>query len=181
MRLGPTNMRRIDLTGGVVTGCILAVFYAFGLRPMLGAMTQRVDAAQTVQELQRLNTQAGSNVLRLKATLNSLDRQLAGVHLLSDRTQANHTISLVTELALNEGLIVESGTANEPEDHDIFAVVPIHLSGKGEFIAATRFIHALSEKHADIEVRSITLDSGSGAIGGPSAFRIELAWYVLPD
>ena len=63
----------------------------------------------------------------------------------------------------------------------MYAIVPIHISGKGEFVATARFIRALTEDHADVEVRSFTLTAATGARGGGSEFRIELAWYVLPE
>lgn len=180
MLFDSANIRRIDVAGCVVTGCIVAASYAIGLGPLFGAMADRADVAHTVQELTRLNRQAQNEVHRLKREIASLNKQLAGTHRLSDRTQVNHTISLVTERALKEGLIVESGTADEPIDSEMYAAVPIHISGKGEFIAAARFIRALTEDHADIEVRSFTLTAGTSTRGGGSEFRIELAWYVLP-
>ena len=175
------QFRRIDLAGCVIAGCIIAASYSIGLRPLFGAMADRADLSHGVQELKRQNRQSQGNVHRLARDIASLDEQLAGTQRLLDRTQVNHTISLVTEQALKEGLIVESSTADEPENSEMYAVVPIHISGKGEFSATARFIRALTEDHTDIEVRSFTLNSDATRNGGGSDFRIELAWYVLPD
>ncbi len=180
MSFGSPSIRRIDVTGCVVACCIIAASYGVGLGPLFGAMADRADAASAVQDLTRLNHQAEGDVHRLKREIASLNKQLEGTHRLSDRTQVNHTISLVTEQALKEGLIVESGRADEPIDSEMYSVVPIHISGKGEFVPTARLIRALTEDHADIEVRSFTLSAGTGVRGGTSEFRIELAWYVLP-
>lgn len=181
MQLGTMNIRRIDLTGSVIAGCVVAIFYAIGLRPLLTAINQQTEIANEIQQLQRSNNQAFADTKTLQTTLGTLDQQLAGVHRLSDRKQVNHTISLVTELALTQGLVVESSTAKEPQNSTMFAIVPIRISGKGDYVATTRFIHALNTQHADIELQTLTLNAAPGTGTGQPTFEIELAWYVLPE
>lgn len=169
------------MIGSVAASCVLASTYLLGVQPFFKSISERANIALAVSNAKQTIRVTRERVQHLQLTNSELEKQLAGTHRLADRKQVNHTIGLVTERALHEGLIVESGTADDPQGSEMFAIVPIQLSGKGDFIAVTRFIRILAEDHPDIEVRSFALDSGALVSGGTSGFQIELAWYVLPE
>ena len=172
---------KVDLGGGIASLMILGAGYGFGFRPIFEARTERRVLQQRLDTSRQLAVQRHMDEERIEEALADVRTRITGAIHLSDRAQANHTISLITDLAQNTGLIVESSTAGEAKDNELHAIVPILLSGKGGFLATTRFIHALVGQYPDVNVRSFQIASGRGSVGAASEFQLDLAWYVLPE
>ena len=172
---------KVDMGGVLASFLILGAGYGVGFRPLFEARSERRHLHQRLEASRQLAAQHRVDEQRIETALADVRARISGAIHLSDRAQANHTISLITELAQNTGLIVESSTAGETIDNELHAIVPILLSGKGGFLATTRFIHALVEQYPDVNVRSFQIATNPAAAGETPEFHLELAWYVLPE
>ena len=172
---------KVDMGGVLASFLILGAGYGVGFRPLFEARSERHNLHQRLDASRKLAAQRRVDEKRIDTALADVRARISGAIRLSDRAQANHTISLITELAQNTGLIVESSTAGETRDNELHAIVPILLSGKGSFLATTRFIHALVEQYPDVNVRSFQIATNPAAAGETPEFHLELAWYVLPE
>ncbi len=171
---------KVDVGGAIASLMILGAGYGFGFRPIFEARSERRALHQRLDASRQLAAERQVNELRLDKALADVRARISGAIHLSDRAQANHTISLITDLAQNTGLIVESSTAGEAKDSELHAIVPIQLSGRGGFLATTRFIHTLVGQYPDVNVRSFQIATSTGSAGATSEFHLDLAWYVLP-
>ena len=172
---------KVDMGGVLASFLILGAGYGVGFRPLFEARSERRHLHQRLDASRQLAARHRVDEKRIDTALADVRARISGAIRLSDRAQANHTISLITELAQNTGLIVESSTASETIDNELHAIVPILLSGKGGFLATTRFIHALVEQYPDVNVRSFQIATNPAAAGETPEFHLELAWYVLPE
>ena len=172
---------KVDMGGVLASFLILGAGYGVGFRPLFEARSERRHLHQRLDASRQLAARHRVDEKRIDTALADVRARISGAIRLSDRAQANHTISLITELAQNTGLIVESSTAGETIDNELHAIVPILLSGKGGFLATTRFIHALVEQYPDVNVRSFQIATSTAATAETPEFHLELAWYVLPE
>lgn len=171
---------RID-AGGVV-GCALvtaACYYALiqpaiqsretydALRPEVASRSQALrDARETASNLQ--------------AELDRITTELAQVPLkLESSSRVNSRLAGLAELASDHELELHQLLPDAMRSGDRYDVVPIFLSGNGDYTQITGFMKRVNEQFADVAVIGFDLQS-QGKPDQPAKFDIGLAWYTLP-
>lgn len=171
---------RIDAAGILACAVVTSLCFVTLVRPTTGNR-------HAYEQLQPQVTQREHDVQDARATLaslqNDLDKtkvQLHGLPLrLESSSQVNSRLARLAELAAQAGLDVYQILPDTTRAGQRYDVVPIVLSGGGDYVKVTRFMRDVHDNFADIAV--VGFDLGTDTQGALRArFDIGLAWYTLP-
>ena len=183
MKLDDTKRMRlmIELVGAGLCLVATGAFYFIGLGPLL---SQREDAA-THQA--KINAQR-SIALDLKRSLTQDRARLAGAEhelaqsplQLAPATDVNKRISLMTDLARKCGLKLDVVLPGVPSKGHRYEMVPIHISGTGNYRTCVSLLHRLRQEFPDTTVTSLNLSADPADTKAVARFSIDLLWHASP-
>ncbi len=167
----------IDLAGAA---CVLALaggVFFFGVRPHMLARSERAQAAEREQSLQRVLDQARAEQRRVEADLQKaaadIGARLIELRPVSDR---NRVIAELAGVAADAGLRVDSVSPGEAQRGRLMTVTGIRLAGRGDPGAFAGYLKSLHESFPDIALRTMEVVAlGQEAKDGVS-FSVDLAW-----
>lgn len=171
---------RIDLAGLGACALVSALGY-FGLvRPAL-------NHQQTYKQLVPKVAERSDELARARADLKTMQDQLeqTGARLdalplrLEQASRVNSRVARLADLASEMGLEVHEMLPDKARSGKRYDVVPISLSGAGDYNHVTRFMQRVHDSFADIAVMRFDLASDNPG-SDDATFDIDLAWYTLP-
>ena len=175
-----TRWWRIDAMGLLALALVTGACYA-------GLIAPTISHQQTYEQIQPQVVQRTEEVQDARASL-------ADLHEYLDQTQAdlqdlplrlksssgvNSRLAQLSEMASEVGLEIHQMMPDSVRAGQRYDIVPIVLSGAGDFAQVTRFMQRVHDNYADIAVVGFTLASESTATA-QARFDIGLAWYTLP-
>lgn len=183
MNSGPTTWkaRRLDAAGLGVLVVLTLFAYVGGYLP-LAESRQGFLAGQA--ELAKQRDQAD----RLEATLIARQKRwdqgskslAEGAIQLKPDTSLNQQLTLISGLALENGLRIDDVRIGNAVAETHCEVIPVVLAGTGTYRACTVFLHRLRETLPDTNVASFALTAEAGKASGAAKFRFSLRWHAAP-
>lgn len=152
-----------------------------GLRPLAAAQREAAMLKSRLAAHGESLRTARQGLDQARARVDDLRRQLDDATLtLYDLSELNQRLADLTELARASQLVVHQVQPGEPVSGPHFERVAIQLAGEATYQTFTRFLSRMHREIADVEVRSLHLQSAAGEMGGPTPFRLECLWYARP-
>jgi Tfp pilus assembly protein PilO len=175
-----TRWWRIDAVGIIALALVTVLCYAALIRPSISnqlAYEQlKPQATERTQQVQ----DARSSLTSLQAELDRTRVELQDLPLrLESSTRVNSRLAGIAELAAEMGLEVHQLLPDSVSAGQRYDVVPIVLTGSGDYARVTRFMRRVNDDFADVAVVGFALTSVNPTAQSAS-FDIGLAWYTLP-
>lgn len=177
------SLRMIDMAGAAVCVALTGVVFVGGVQPML---ERQAELSEAEVELQAKRAEAQQSEL----TLTSVRRQVS----LAEQTVAarplrlqplerlNTWLALIAETAASSGVQLDQLEPRKAIHAQHYETVPIRVVGRGNYQAATRFLHDLHEAMPDTAVPALKLEGNPQDDGGevPAKFEFDLLWHAAP-
>jgi Tfp pilus assembly protein PilO len=120
------------------------------------------DLAEARKEMKVLSTQIASNAIELQPA-----------------SQVNQRLAALTTLATANGLSLNELRPGAPTETNRYQMLPIHLTGAGDYPSCAAFLHGLHDSYTDVGLSSLeALNSDSSGETSRLNFQIELVWYT---
>jgi len=178
---GAVRWWRIDLAG--IGACVLVTFsaYFFLVRPsklyQIEYQNQGVSRAQKSESVSR----ARASLALTRKGLDLAETELRELPLtLMPGAGVNQRLSHLADLASRSGLEVYQMQPDSTRSGSRYDMVPITLSGSGDYRRVTSFLGDLHESFADIGVVEFDLVADNAG-GGDARFDLGLVWYTTPS
>ena len=173
----------IDAAGVAVCLALCLSTYFAGIHPILGrhdaCAAKRTELAARRDELHRL-----SAILQgLRDRRTSVSEELAQSSLrLQSASRTNHRLAEIAELATKCGLKVDAVQPGEATAGNLYDIVPISLTGTGQYPTCVQFLHKLQKVFPDTGVISLNLVGGDpGGRRSAASFECRLKWHTAPQ
>ncbi len=171
---------RIDALGLGACALITAAGYFVLIRPTAENQLAYEALKPRVAERQQEVNEARSSAVDIQDVLEQTQSALNELPLRLERSSlVNHRVAQLAELASEMGLEVHQILPEPVRAGQRYDVVPIALSGAGDYGRVTRFMGSVHESFADIAVIEFSLASDNPGAQG-AQFSIAFAWYTLP-
>ncbi len=171
---------RIDAVGLVALTLVTALCYAGLIYPAIGNRRAYEQLQpQVIQRTQEVHD-ARTSLATLQDNLDRSRTQLEGLPLrLESASGVNRRLAYLAELASEVGLEVHKMLPDSVRAGRRYDIVPIILSGSGDFAQVNHFMRSVHDNFADIAVVGFNLSSDNPG-AQKARFDIGLAWYTLP-
>ena len=177
-----STLLKIDAVGlfaalGLAAGAYLAAIGpALAERRDAEAKRQVLGPQEALRDQSAMNLQLALERCRIaKAELDAIPLRLEPVG------QINHRLVKITELAADTGLGLDQFTPGAESPTADATVVPLRLTGRGDFPSALLFLSRLHADFADMAVTGFRLSGNTGGATGPGTFVFDLTWYAAPE
>jgi Tfp pilus assembly protein PilO len=130
------------------------------------------DKQQTLEHLQGFIRTAQQQI----KTLN--DHQSSELKL-QPAEEINDRISMVSSIATDQGLVLESTEPGNAVAQPRYSTVAIHITGHGGFRQIVKFLKQLHQQLPDVAVNDVGL--AGGADGAAVNFTLSMVWYAAPQ
>ena len=172
---------QIDAIGAVICVAFSLAFYLAGVRPLLQHHSARAEARM------QYSAQRGES-RRLSILLNDLESRRTEARKMLEESplrlqtvsRANHRIAEMTGLATESGMILKEIQPRRLLAGTRYDVLPIWLSGSGDYPNCVAFLHRLREAFPDTGVISLELTGNPIDPADSGAFQALLEWYIAP-
>ncbi len=172
---------RSDAAGILFCIGISLVAYLAVLRPL---MRQRTAVAQQWDELEVQRRKAS----QLEAVDSAHKKHLAAVRqsltesgiILRPAGYINRQIAALTKLSNNCGLTVDDIQVGKIHRGTRYNIVPISLSGRGDYKKCAAFLRELSEAFPDTGAACFEMSGTPKQPDQDGQFRFDLFWYAAP-
>jgi hypothetical protein len=173
------TLRHIDAIGIAI--CLAASFavYFFVLNPLV---KQRAFLAEQRDELtaqQGESSRLSALMLSLANQLTATEQDLSNNEIRlesSDRT--NQRLAALTTLFTDCSLAVDDIQAGNTSTGPMWNLVPITITGRGQYSRCIVFLHKLRQTFADMSIDQLSLDGNPVASEEPGRFRFQLLWHT---
>lgn len=171
---------RIDAIG--LAACLSVTFVAY-LTLVRPGFNEHAESNRLRSQLAEKSVAVADARKSLAALRTSLDQTLAAVQELPLRlepaAQVNRRLAQLADLAVEVGLELHQMQPDPARAGDRYDVVPIVLSGAGDYRRVTKYIRRIHDSFADIAVVDFDLTSGNAG-DKQTRFDLGLAWYTMP-
>jgi Tfp pilus assembly protein PilO len=171
---------RIDAIGVAACLSVTALAYLTLVRPAVNGYEQSARLGSQLAERSVAVADARRSLAAVRA---SLDETLAAVDRLPLRlepsAQVNRRLAQLADLAADAGLELHQMQPDPARSGDRYDIVPIALTGTGDYRRVTRFIRSIHDRFADISVVDFELAPGNAG-ERLARFDLGLAWYTMP-
>ncbi len=176
------GLHRIDLAGSAVLLVVSLVAFLTTVDPLL---EQRALTASLRREMQSRQERAAE----LKAAMATVKERLSAVRLemaansihFDPAAHINRRIARLTESFSECGLEVDDVKTGRISSSPRYDLVPITVTGRGEYRQCVKFFHGLCTMFRDISVMQIELSGNPARSEEPEQFRLDLFWYAAPE
>ncbi len=171
---------KIDLCGLAICAAMTALGFYTLIRPSIDSRQAYMELHPQVTELSNQVQSERASLVALQESMESTKLELQGLSLrLESSSQVNKRLSSLAELASTIGLEVHQILPDTIRSGERYDIVPIALSGAGDYKKVTQFMQEVHDNFADIAVIEFDL-SAKVSQGNSASFDIGLAWYTLP-
>jgi len=171
---------RIDAAG--VTACLFvtALSYLSLVRPVLERQEESGHLVPLLSQKEQAVQDARASLAALRRSMDDTQAALEDQPLrLESQDRVNSRLARLADLASQAGLEIHQMLPEQARAGERYNVVPIMLSGSGDYRKVTRFMRDVHESFADVAVVGFDLSSGR-AEPGQARFEVGLAWYTMP-
>lgn len=171
----------IDAAGLLV--CVLIGvlgFYSLVRPTFINQLTYERLQPQVTERTQQL-TAIRSEVLSIEKQLSGMQAQLEALPLrLEQSSRVNTRLARLADLATDTGLVVYQMLPDKTRAGERYNIVPIALSGSGDYNHVTGYMRRIHDTFADMAIVRFDMTSDNPDKADAS-FDIYLAWYTLPS
>ena len=173
---------RVHLAGiGVCLG-LSALVYGIAVQPMLGQHDRYLAQQAQLSARRQQAGEATAALAAAKAELAGLNDALAASPLqLQPAELINQRLALLTDLATQAGLRVDTIEPGKPVAGARFDAMPLQLTGGGTNRDCTAFVRRMRRSLPDTAIGSLDLAAGTPDGSGaavPAKFDMNLIWYT---
>ncbi len=178
---------QVDAAGAAIVCIAAGAWYFAGVEP-LGRVRAEQETMQTELAAQReLSHAKAKQAAKQDQSLKKLREQIGSSNVHLQRVDAmNARVSALTTAAGEANLRVDEIKPSSPTMRPRFTVVPIRISGGGDYGAVMAFFGALRSRFEDTGVSGFSLDrveASAESKGGDAEelrFVLDLVWYAAP-
>jgi Tfp pilus assembly protein PilO len=173
--------RRLQLT--CLAGFIgaAAVLYFIGIEPMRAEYDTYEHRLAQVQEQRAQSAELQIRKRELTESLAEVRQRLEASPLrLKSFGQINFRVAQINKMACEGGMLIEEIELGTARDSDRYRMVPIRVSGRGEFAQLVEVLRELRARFADTAIASIEIRGDAGRTELAPAFEMQLVWYAAP-
>lgn len=171
---------RIHVAGAAACTAVTAMMYAFLIYPVVQMQEEYARLSPTLSEKEEALRTARTSLSNIKSDLERTRAEVMELPLrLDSSAQVNSRLARIAELADQQGLELHAMQPKDPWGGDRYDMVPISLTGQGDYRKVTGFMREIHKQFADIAVIDFSLTS-AGAGSDEAQFGIGLAWYTMP-
>jgi Tfp pilus assembly protein PilO len=170
---------RVALLGIAAMVVLTGLTYFAEIAPIMHdreAHTQ--SAAELVNKQQTLQHLQGF-IRTAQQQIKTLDDQKASELKLQPAEQINDRISMISSIATDQGLVLESTEPGNAVSQPRYSTLVIHVNGHGGFKQIEKFLQQMHQQLPDVAVNDVGL--AGGAEGAPVNFRLSMVWYAAPQ
>lgn len=179
--IAPLKLWQLDAAGAAVVCLGAALWYFAGFEPLCEARAARRNMEE---ELRGQRDAAEKQVALLSKREENLakvraENSISAVQL-KPAERVNQQVSDLTSVAGKAGLRIDEIKPAGPVPAERFTMVPIKVSGAGEYSAVTDFLKRLRADFRDTGVTGFSLKSPPDESAKPLVFEFNLVWYAAP-
>jgi len=170
----------VDLGGLVACAVVTALFFVFGVMPLLQRKHAFARQADRLADFRRKAAGLEATAAGLKRRLATARKALEETPLTVSRAayHVNRRIAQLADLAAETGLTINEIQPGEPSSSLRFETVPVRLCAAGSYPTCVRFLRRLVERFPDTTVDSFKVMSNPKKPEQPAEFRVNLLWYA---
>ncbi|PHQ82375.1 MAG: hypothetical protein COB69_02100 [Phycisphaera sp.] len=176
------KLQSVDALGFGLVGVVIAGMYIGGVRPLQTAYADTVSlkaelwlAKNKLEESKASESRASAIAKELSDKLQELDIELSSID------QMNTRLSLVTRIAEEAGLTLESVRPGAEVQRERYRAVSINLVGRAGYIEAGAFLEELLRQFPDTGLESIRFERLRSENQITGRLQINMIWYAAPD
>jgi Tfp pilus assembly protein PilO len=159
----------------VLTGLAYFAEFAPILHDREDYVQSTADLATKQQTLEHLQSFTRTAQQQIK----TLTQQKGGELKLQPAEQINDRISMISSIATDQGLVLESTEPGNAVPQQRYSTLTIRITGHGGFKQCVKFMQQLHQQLPDVAVNDVALTAG--ADGGTVNFTLSMVWYAAPD
>lgn len=180
MAIARFKIWQIYAIGGLVCVAVSAIAWFALAAPTLEQLGQRRDREAELTESRHKATELARNLADARREMKVLSHQIATDAIeLQPASEVNQRLAALTSLATNNGLSLNEVRPGSPAEVSRYQVLPIHLTGAGDYPSCAAFLHGLHEAYTDVGLSSLeALNSDTSGESSRLNFQIELVWYT---
>ena len=185
-KMNPTSLNRMVDEFRVALFGIAAIIVMSGVAyfaEFAPIVHDRDSYVQSVADLnakqQTLDHLQGFVSCTAQQQVKTLSDQQASELKLQPAQQINDRISMISSIATDQGLVLESTEPGNAIPQQRYSTVAIHITGHGGFRQCVKFLRELRRQLPDVAVNDVGL--AGGADGGTVNLTLSLVWYAAPD
>lgn len=176
------QLLQINLIGVAYCAALAIVAYFVAIAPSASRRDEQLRQQGEIADLRTKLDQTAKFQKQLGAQLAARqgDLEKSAVQL-EPASSVNSRVSSLTQLARSTGIALDSVEPGTQDDASDFTMVPIRLSGKGDYGSSARFLAALKQQFPDTAVGSMRLTGNPAEPGVAPAVWFDLVWYAAPE
>lgn len=171
----------IDVGGIIAMLAVALTIYGWQVRPHLREAEARMNRgvevqrlAQQGQDLRRSLKQTTDRAVELRTVVAQTNIEL------QPRSSLNYKLAKISGLAVDNNLQLDLVDPGEGRISGRFDIVPIRLTGNGNFSNCARFLGKIHEEMADLTVIKLKIDGQPGRDTNLATFEFGFAWHATP-
>lgn len=180
MAIARTKIWQIYTIAGLVCAAATAIAWFALAAPTLDQLSQRRGRETELVESRHKATELAHDLAAGRKEMKLLSKQLASNAIeLQPASQVNQRLAALTTLATQNGLSLNEVRPGAPTETNRYQMLPIHLTGAGDYPSCAAFLHGLHDSYTDIGLSSLeALNSDASGETSRLNFQIELVWYT---
>ena len=174
--------RIVDATG--VGICVLAsvAAYVFGIDPMLEQKASVASQRQELRVQRKICAEVQASAKALESQLVAAQEELAEAQIrLQPSSRTNARVAALAALLGNHGLEIDDVHIGQKLASTRCTVVPIGITGRGEYGRSVALLNELIRTFADTSVAKLELVGNPATTDPMAKLRLELLWYTSPE
>lgn len=174
--------RIVDATG--VGICVLAsvAAYVFGIDPMLEQKASVASQRQELRVQRKICAEVQASAKALESQLVAAQEELAEAQIrLQPSSRTNARVAALAALLGNHGLEIDDVHIGQKLASTRCTVVPIGITGRGEYGRSVALLNELIRTFADTSVAKLELVGNPATTDQTAKLRLELLWYTSPE
>ena len=172
---------QIDCTGLFVCAVLTAAIYLVGVRALMSHVELMSTQKSELRASRARATDVAASIQSLRTQLTAVRGEIEKLPLeLESAREINQRIARLTDLAGETGLEITDIQPGAPTSKPRFAIIPITLSGVGDWRACARFLHDVRQVFPDSGVATFELTGNPSDPAATAQFRLGIIWHVAP-
>ena len=171
----------IDLSGIGICIAVVALAYFLVFGPLLHQQSDVLSRKRALAAQRQKIVSAQATVRQLKQQLTELHALAPREALQPDKTvRINSVLEQITSRATTLGLEIKGMEPGVGRQESQYQVIPLRLTGSGDFRGCMRFIGDVHRSLRDTTVVAFQL-TGTPEAAGKINFNFDLCWYTAPS
>jgi Tfp pilus assembly protein PilO len=172
---------RIDLAGLGVCALVTLAVYLVLVRPYQDKQVEYQELSAALAERSLSVGRARSSLSETRKGLERTEVELSELPLtLEPAAGVNQKLARLADVASRSGLEVYQLQPDSIRSGSRYSLIPITLSGLGDYRRVTSFLSSLHDGFADVGVVGFDLSTDNPSVAGKARFDLDLVWYTTP-